>query len=225
VALLPEVMHLLAASDFGDYLFLAIMLVFGLINWVATKLKEGKTPPQQQRPARPAARPVEAPSADAEAERMRRFLEALGVPSDEPERPAPPPPAPRPVPRPAPAMTRTAPPPPPPLPVERSLDEADTTTEPVEHIRLPELQTAPMREFETVSSRVSADEDGDFVTVAGAISAVPACPREHPELATSSAPARRVYTSSILAKLCDRNDVRTALILSEILGPPRSLRR
>jgi len=115
---------------------------------------------------------------------------------------------------------------PPPLPREEpSFDEADTTDEPVEHIRLPELQTTPMREFETVSSRVSADQDGEFRTVASAVSAVPACPR-HPEPASASEPSRRAMDSSaILAKLRSRNDVRTALVLSEILGPPRSLRR
>jgi hypothetical protein len=210
-------MNSLAAGG-GDVLFLVVVLVIGLINWLAQKAKEGKQPPPVQRPTRPAARPIEA-GADPEAERMRRFLEALGVPNDQAERPAPPP-IPRPEPRPAPVVTRRVPPPP---PVERSLDEADTTTEPVEHIRLPELQTAPVREFETVSARVLADDDGEFVTVSGAISAVPACP-QHPEPALASEPARRVDASGVLAKLRNRSDVRTALILSEILGPPRSVR-
>lgn len=219
----------IAASDFGDYLFLVIMLVFGLINWVANKLKEGKEPPKPpQRQRRPTGRPVASappPTRDPEQERMRRFLEALGVPTDEGARPAPPQ-----APQPAPLTPKIKPPVsrplPPPLPrEEHSLEEADTTDEPVEHIRLPELQTAPVREFETVSSRVSADEDGEFRTVAGSVLATPACPR-HPGTIPASEPSRRAMDSSaILAKLRSRNDVRTALVLSEILGPPRSLRR
>jgi hypothetical protein len=203
----------IAASDFGDYLFLVIMLVFGLINWVANKLKEGKGAPPTPRAPRPAAR--QQPTRDAEEERMRRFLEALGVPQDEAPSPAPV------APRPAPVTSRPAPPP---LPVEPpSLDAADTTDEPVEHIHIPELQTVPVREFETVSSRVSADADGDFVTVASGVSAVPDCAR-HPESGPMSATPTRLDGNVLLARLRSRHDVRTALILSEILGPPRSLR-
>ena len=60
-----------------------VMLVFGLINWLANKVKEGKAAP----PPRPIARPPQAretapQTGNAEAERMRRFLEALGVPAD-----------------------------------------------------------------------------------------------------------------------------------------------
>lgn len=216
----------IAASDFGDYLFLVIMLVFGLINWVANKLKEGRQPPQSQQ-RRPAGRPVASapPTRNAEEERMRRFLEALGVPSDEGARPTPPPiPQPRPqVPKFEPPVSRSLPPP---LPREEpSLDQADTTDEPVEHIRLPDLQTATVREFETVSSRVSADEDGEFLTVAGAVSAVPACVRHPEQVSVSEAPRRAIDSSAILARLRSPDDVRTAVVLSEILGPPRSLRR
>lgn len=221
----------IAASDLGDYLFLVIMLVFGLINWVANKIKEGKAPPQppQRRESQPGPRPMASapPSRNAEEERMRRFLEALGVPQD--EAPAPPPPPPRPAPLPVappprkPVVTRTAPPP---LPREQpSLDEAELTNEPVEHIHLPELPHAPVPEFETISSRVSANRDGDFVTVASSISAVPPCPvHRDKEIPPPAQAAPRIDYSAILARLRSRPDVRAALILSEILGPPRSLR-
>jgi hypothetical protein len=217
----------LAATDFGDYLFLVIMLVFGLINWVTNKLKEGKAKPPPTVARTPRPTDTAPHTRTSEEERMRRFLEALGVPSDDAERPAPQP-VPQPVPLPPPIAPRTAPAAsrtaPPPLPREQpSRDEADTTDEPAEHIRLPELQTATVREFETVSSRASADADGDFVTVSSAISAVPACPR-HPETAPATLPEHRTSASALLEKLRSRTDVRTALILSEILRPPRSLR-
>lgn len=207
----------IAASDLGDYMFLVIMLVIGLINWISNKLKEGKAAPPAPRPAQS---PLESapPAADAEAERMRRFLEALGVPADD----APPLPQAAPAaPRPAFGAPRSAPPP---LPErEQSLDEAETTTEPVEHIHIPELRTDSLPEFETISSRVSADSDGDFVTVSSAISAVPECPR-HPEAAPTPAPAQGAVRDTIVARLRSRPDLRAALILSEILGRPKALR-
>jgi hypothetical protein len=203
------------AAGGGDYLFLVVMLVFGLINWLANKAKEGKAPPP--RPNAP-PRPSVPQSGDPEAERMRRFLEALGVPSDATEAPAPPV-ARTPMPRPAPVARRAAPPP---LPApDRSLDEADTTTEPVERIRLPELRTVEVPEFQTVSSRITADSGAEFVTVSSGISAVPtvaplaeivAAPRSSDALSVALRQALRSPT-----------DLRAAFVLREVLGPPRSL--
>ncbi len=217
------------AAGGGDYLFLVVMLVFGLINWLAGKAKEAKdakAPPRPPltgtvRPPRSASRPE---SADPEAERMRRFMEALGIPPD--EAPATPlPPAPRPsAPRPAPVSVPLAPRPlaPPPLPVpEHSLDEADTTTEPVERIHIPELQTPKLPEFETISSRVVADSTGDFVTVTGETSAIPGVSR------VAEVPAHLrdfgLGVGTVRAALASRANIRTALVLREILGPPRSM--
>lgn len=204
------------AAGGGDYLFLVIMLVAGLINWLATKAKEGK--PSPPAPRRPAPRPdaSQAPGADAEAERMRRFLEALGVPAAEAERPAPAPVAPPPVP----VARRPAPPPLPPR--ESSLDEAETTTEPARRIHIPELQTPVVREIETLSSRVAADADGEFVTFAGAM-------REEPEFehcagVVSAQVDRSGAAGAIVERLRSQADVRAALILGEILGRPKGLR-
>lgn len=206
------------AAGAGDYLFLVVMLVFGLINWVANKVKEGKQPPPKPT-ARPAPRPVSAPSArDPEDDRMRRFLEALGVPGDAREAPAPPFPV-----RPAP-VTRRAPPPPLPLPSpprDRSLDDDDAASAPGERIHLRELQTTAVPEFQTVSSRVAADSDEDFRTVSSRISAVPT-------VAPVADPIRALYggealSGSLFTVLRSPVSLRQALVLREILGPPRSL--
>jgi len=203
------------AAGGGDYIFLVVMLVFGLINWLANKVKEGKAaaPP----PDRPATRPSAGapPSADPEAERMRRFLEALGVPGDPRETPAPPvsrsePVAPRPL--------------PPPLPEpEHYVDDETVTSHHGERHHIPELQTERLSEYQTVSSRVAADPDGEFVTLAAEVSAIPHV-APAPDLA---APTREGSPTarSFYALLRSHSDVRTAIVLREILGPPRSLQR
>ena len=206
------------AAGGGDFVFLAVMLVFGLLNWLAKKGKEEqpKAPAKASRPPRPAP---SAPGETSEEERMRRFLEALGVPSD-----APPPPVAVPPslpPRPPRAQPRPIPQPKPrPAPVH-SLDEADAPTEAYANLHLPELRTPEMPAFETVSSRVSADDDGAYVTVSGAVSAVPGSTR-----LADLKPADRETGPAVLAiraALHSRADLRTALILREILGPPRSM--
>src|SRR5678816_3763528 len=82
---------------------------------------------------------------DADAERMRKFLEALGLPAEQ---------APPPVKRPAPVA-------PPPLPQQRkrpkreprpvspprSLDEAPAPSTRVEELHIPELETRGVAEF------------------------------------------------------------------------------
>ncbi len=202
------------AAGGGDYIFLVVMLVFGLINWLANKVKEGKAPPPEADTTATPPRRDAPPSADPEADRMRRFLEALGVPGDAPETPAAPPISQR---------ARLAPRPlPPPLPPpEYSFHEEDATPEPVEHVPFHELQTRTVPEFETVSSRVSADPHGDFETLVAEISAIPTVDR----LADTPLPERLIVTDAgtVRATLRSPANVRTALILREILGPPRSL--
>ena len=196
------------AAGGGDYTFLVIMLVIGLINWLVSKMK-GIAPVPPANPRRPSAQPARSrpqASGDSEEERTRRFLEALGVPAGEP---APPP---RPA-QPAVARRRAmAPPPlPPPRRVPQSLDEEDAPTLPVEQIALRDLEVPDVPEFATVSSRVSAIPAGAYQ---------PASRGDAPAPSASGADPRM---ADLLATLRTPATLRQAFVMREILGPPRSL--
>src|SRR6187401_976106 len=121
-------MPILAAID-TQIIVLIVAAAIGVINWLSKKA-EGKKPPTEPPPRDP--RPQT--TGDADAERMRKFLEALGLPAEQ---------APPPVKRPAPAA-------PPPLPQQRkrpkreprpvspprSLDEAPAPSTRVEELHI-----------------------------------------------------------------------------------------
>lgn len=205
---------ILAAIE-GQLLILLLMALFGFISWLSGKLNPGGKQPPSQPPGSSGQAPRRA-GADSEEERMRRFLEALGLPTTEPPPPsrAPVPPRPaRPVvaappPIPAPSLRQPRPvAPPPPMPAARSLDELERSTFPVEKIALPDLVTSPVREFETVSSRVTAArEDRPLI-------------RDTP-----AKPALTPVAELLRAALASPQQLRTAFVLREILGPPPGLR-
>ncbi len=197
------------AAGGGDYTLLVIMLVVGLINWIVSKVKGAAAPPPKpRRPTAPSPLSQEPAAEESEAERMRRFMEALGIPSDEPE----PKPAPRLAP-PAPVEVRRtfAPPPLPPRRELVSLDEADAPTLPVEQITLRELEVPMVKEFTTVSSRVSAIPVGSFQYSKNT---------EEPAIASRISGATM---PELLASLRPGDALRRAFVLREILGPPRGL--
>ena len=67
------------ASIEGNAVFVVVVAVVGLINWLIEKSKkESGSAPQQPSP-RP-QRPADTAAGDSEQERLRRFLEALGAP-------------------------------------------------------------------------------------------------------------------------------------------------
>ena len=207
---------MILASGEGQLVFLVVMAVFGLINWLANKANSGdkKTPAAPGQSGADPASPRR-PSADSEEERMRRFLEALGLPAD--SKPAPEPGAePRRVP---PIVFQPTVPrrphrplaPPPPLPSARrprSLDELPAPGLRVEQIALPELATSAVPEFETLSSKVSALPT-DF-------------PATHDEAAR---PAGPTLGETLQAALASPRQLRSAFILSEIFGTPPGLRQ
>jgi hypothetical protein len=203
---------MIVAAIEGQLLILLLMAVFGFISWLSGKLNPGeKKPPQRSAPRADA--PKRRAAAESEEERMRRFLEALGMPADqapaqEQRRAAPPPVPTAPPPIPARQKRKQRPvPPPPPVVVERSLDELETTTLPVEQIALPELVTSQTRDFETVTSSISASHQK-----------VPASREAAP--VSSSAPIHQL----LRAALASPQQLRTAFLLREILGPPPGLR-
>ena len=193
-------MPILAAID-TQIIILIVAAAIGVINWL-TKKGEEKKPPTPSPPRSP--RPQN--EGDAETERMRKFLEALGLPPEQ---------APPPVKRPAPAA-------PPPLPQQRkrqkreprpvspprSLDEAPAPSTRVEELHIPELETRGVAEFHTVSSQISA-----IPTEVSAGAALD--PYASAQQQTPAESLRRLLRSP--------NEVRAAILLREVLGTPRGL--
>ena len=202
------------AAGGTELVFFLIMAAFGFISWVFGKIKSAEKPPDPMAPHdRQVGRPI--PAQPSEDERMRKFLEALGIPADAA-------PSPRPAPRPAPALpaaprsvvqrprrTLPAPPPLPPRRAIESLDEAEALTQSAATIEAGHLITHEVVEFDTVSSHVSAIPLGQE--------------RSDPIAETVSAPPASALSRSLHAALRSPTELRTALLLREILGPPRGL--
>ena len=204
---------MILATIEGQLVFIVIMAIIGLINWVTGKLNSGGKPGPKPPPTGTASAPGRA-NAESEEERMRRFLEALGLPSDAP---------------PSPPKTRAAQPQLPPIVSPPKLPNAPRRevrpTAPVsipqprasfrpevvtraETIALPQLTVPTVPEFETISSKVAAVPI-DF----------PA-PREESERAHGP-----TLNETLRAALASPQQLRSAFILSEIFGTPPGLRQ
>jgi hypothetical protein len=183
----------IAASIFDHPGFLVLIVFVALVRWLASRAKSQSQNPQSP-PTPPPSRPISrGGETQTEEERVRRFLEALGQPPGT----TPPPVGPR---RRAvqPKIFPTLPPlksKPPPLPEVAPAPPAL----PVER---PKVMLTPAREgaFEVhdVARQTSSEPAPDTRSVAGALF--------DPRL-----------------KLGTPQDLRTAIVLREIFGPPRSL--
>ena len=175
------------ASVEGQVVALVIAGIIALINWLTKKNESAAAPPVPPKTG-----------ADAEAERMRKFMEALGLPADQ---------APKPVRRPSAPRAKAAPPP---LPRARprSLDEAPAPSLPVEQLHVAELRTPELPEFHTTSSEVSA------IPTERALVA---------PLDPYAASQRQAPIDELRRLLRSKNEIRSAILLREILGPPRGL--
>ncbi len=94
----------LAAIE-GNVIFVIVAAVVGVINWLIEKRKKSSDDQQAPPPQRPSQTPP-SPGGESEQERLRRFLEALGVPQ-QPQSPRPQQPqTPRPFQQPVPPATK-----------------------------------------------------------------------------------------------------------------------
>ncbi len=82
-------MHLLAVAE--NIFFLVLVAVIGLIRWTMAATEKAKNTEAQKRNRTPAPNaPIEHAPAQTDEERVRRFMDALGVPTSNAS-PAPPP--------------------------------------------------------------------------------------------------------------------------------------
>lgn len=220
-------------------LFAILAAVFGLLKWLASKAEQSNAdaeaeqgPPQSGVPNPP----VQRRKAETEEERVRRFLEALGVPTSSmpPPKVEPKPVDPKrvfvpqtpPIPQafPAPTWRPTAQTPSPSQPQwipeprsepatkptwERPLVVAPVEISPpveVKKIKVPIARTS-------VSSTETADPEDVWDLPAGA---------SEPS-SSSSRRTGKATQSSLVARLANAQGLRDAIVLREIFGPPRSM--
>ncbi len=216
------------ASIEGQVVWVLVVAAVGLFNWLA---KKQNTPPESKAPLPDFTPRAGMPQRDSEEARLRRFMEALGVPVDQKppapvtrrEAPPVPPTLPQIQPRgsvvaSAPFGGRSAPSSSPQLPkaarrsvppLSQSPKSLGTSTTRVEKMHLPELEVPVVPEFMTTSSHVQAipfeashaDMRDAYVSTAA--------------LGDSSRGIRKLLGS--------KSDLRAAILLREVLGPPRGL--
>ncbi len=224
-----------AASVGGEVIFVIAMLIYGAYSaWSENKKKkeaaelekriqenaaqngEQTAPPPSFRPA-PAN--TDAPEV-SEQERLRKFLEALGVPSG--QAPAPPPPrqqAPPPAPRPvAPPMVA-------PRPVARPMfpvpQRNTSPSRPVPRPVVREVEPISRESMEPGSSYEDASVKFDKIT-----SDMNVANDRTPTSAVAEVVQSRPHTQAgfgIREAVRTPETLRTAFLLSEILGPPVGL--
>jgi hypothetical protein len=103
---------------------------------------------------------------------------------------------------------------PPPMPYEqRTLDSAPAPTMPAGRIQLPELEVTKVEDFRTVSSEVSAVPAGQSYKERA----------WHDDVDWDEDKSRPKRNELWRAALASPEALRSAFILKEILGPPRSL--
>ena len=202
-------------------IFWLIIAVIGFINWVSEKMKKGSGSGSPQPPSAP--RQSGSGTGDSsEQERLRRFMESLGVP--QPQQPRQMPAAQKPQPYRGTAVARAR---------DRKPQPAANIFRPKQPRAAapqPEMQNAGRIE-EAASSieRISGEFGAMNVRVA------------MPPVQTLDRPARlasaNVGTTSVLERegnpfvaslrrtLTNPTDIRAAFLAAELLGPPRGLQR
>ena len=207
-------MMILAANLGLDSILYIAAAVWGVISW--WRNKDGENAEQDNSAIRQqpeVRRPVAPQQKESDEERMRRFLESLGVPSA-PQAPTVRKPQPVRVPemrKPTPPVNRPRPPAPKPvfIPEPEEMALAGRLEEPASSIE------GVGAEFDRMASGVVLPAMAELAT--------------RPDVAAftevsgdSQAQPTAVTTKSIHAALRSPDMLRTAFVLREVLGPPRS---
>lgn len=215
-------------------LFVALLAVAALLRWIAKRSEEvahddAQTPESRSTPLPRSDQPITRTATTSEEERIRKFLEALGVPTDS----SPPPPvAPRSDIPPRPVVPIQPPPemvpgtfPSRPREVRRKVVMPDTRAEETFTQAQP---VAPPVVQERVQPARKGDSPGFEV---GDVVVVPPLSVEQKRTKKRRI-EEPVYeneidrtVSSFAADLTSREGLRRAIVLREIFGPPRSLQK
>ena len=207
---------ILAAGSLNlDTILYIAAAVWGVISWWRNKNGENAEPDADETQRQPEVRRPAAPQpTESEEERMRRFLAALGVPAGQP--PPQPVPQPRPVqqrpvprPQPRPVARPVARPKPVPIPEPEEMALAGRLEEPASSIE------GIGAEFDRMSSGVALPAMAELATRAD----VTAFAEVNSDVQTIPT---AVTAKSIHTALRSPDILRTAFVLREVLGPPRS---
>ena len=217
----------LAAIE-GNIVFVIVAAAVGAINWWLEKKKKAA---ESGAPQPPAAPPHPIPGGagnESEQERLRRFLEALGVPQGEQQQPQPQrqiPASPQP-PRPPRAGVRTR---------DRQSQTARPVQKPAQKILRPTAQPVAIEPGEM--HRAGRIEDaaasierisGEFETMNVRVD-IPTMqmPKTTANAGTTSVLERDAnpLVASLRRTLTNPTDIRAAFLAAELLGPPKALQR
>jgi len=192
-----------------NLLFILLIAMAALFKLLASKVGEAKKRQEEsdRRPATgpSAAEPSERPPVESDAERIRRFLEALGQPTSSP----PPPPV---VPRTDIPPRPLAPVQPPPGPFPMPRGRLTSKERRKRHVILHETPVVTPPVIEVQEQQVQVEPRSDTKLPEGA-DAMPA-----------DSKIKTAYPATEIAGfLRSSTGQRNAIILREIFGPPRSL--
>jgi type IV secretory pathway VirB10-like protein len=230
----------LAAIE-GKLIFWAVAAAVGVINWWLEKKKKESQSGSTKSPA-PSQKPAASGSGDSsEQERLRRFLEALGVPQPpqqaQPRQPQTAPQQPRPKPAPAslphPVQRQVA------QPIQGRMQGAKLQRKPQQQItRRPKplaVEREEMHRAGRIEEAASSIEriSGEFETMNVRVDMPPVQKLETPgHLATVDAGTTSVLerggnplVASLRRTLTNPTDIRAAFLAAELLGPPKALQR
>jgi hypothetical protein len=224
-----------------NYLFLALLAVVGLLRWLSQMAEDKRNAEAEKRAKGPAQNaPIPRAPATTEEERIRKFMEALGVPTSNAPPTTPPPaqappqapprrpkvmpvdpfPIPRPktTPMPRPAAGPVAPPPL--IPPAPSAVPTATSAAPPSPPPLPTRETTIFAEPPRRAAAVRrAAQEFDVYAVDEVIGDEDASLPEAGQLAQNRAGA----AAGLAAQLGSAQGLRDAIVLREIFGPPRSM--
>jgi hypothetical protein len=197
------------AVHFENLLFLLLIAMAALLRLLASKTgqpkKKAQNPDPRSLPAPRASEPIRRVPKETDAERIRRFLEALGQPATSPP--------------PTPVVPRTDIPPRPLAPIQPppgtfSMPRGRFTPDERRKrgVILPETSLVTSPVFEVQEQPVQIEPPSDIKSPA---KTYPSDSRQKTELAPTA--------TSMAALLRSSPGLRNAIILREIFGPPRSL--
>ena len=211
----------------GQLVFLIVFAVIGVVNWLFEQRKKGSGSPSPQPPAAP-RQPSGGAGNDSEQERLRRFMEALGVPQPkqsqpQPQRQTPATQQPRPFRGTTIAPARVRQP-------QLAKPAPRVIRQPQTRVVIAQAEMARAGRIEEAASSVERIS-GEFSAMNVKVEMPPAETLERPaHLATANAGTTSVVerggnplVATLRRTLTNPADIRAAFLAAELLGPPRGL--